>query len=117
VNAISLVAPTVGAKSVVEIKQYAEEEIRMLKELTWHYVILNNELATLQHGQTQTVRTVFETMCLAVKDNRRLFPPAYQEELAAAEGDMLLQTRVVVDYVASMTEHEVAHVYALLTGK
>jgi dGTPase len=117
VNAITLVAPTVGAKSVVEIKQYAEEEIRMLKELTWHYVILNNELATLQHGQTQTVRTVFETMCLAVKDNRRLFPPAYQEELAAAEGDMLLQTRVVVDYVASMTEHEVAHVYALLTGK
>ena len=54
---------------------------------------------------------------LAVKDNRRLFPPAYQEELAAAEGDMHLQTRVVVDYVASMTEHEVAHVYALLTGK
>lgn len=117
VNAISLVAPTVAAKSVVEIKLYAEEEIRMLKELTWHCVILNNELATLQHGQTKTVRTVFETMCLAVKDNRRLFPPAYQEELAAAEGDMLLQTRVVVDYVASMTEHEVAHVYALPTGK
>ena len=116
-NAITLVPPTAGAKSVVEIKQYAEEEIRMLKELTWHYVILNNELATLQHGQTETVRTVFETMCLAVKDNRRLFPPAYQEELAAAEGDMHLQTRVVVDYVASMTEHEVAHVYALLTGK
>jgi dGTP triphosphohydrolase len=30
---------------------------------------------------------------------------------------MLLQTRVVVDYVASMTEHGVAHMYALLTGK
>jgi dGTPase len=117
VNAITLVAPTVGAKSVVEIKQYAEDEIRMLKELTWHYVILNNELATLQHGQTRAVRIVFKTMCLAVKNNRRLFPPAYQEELAAAEGDRLLQTRVVVDYVASMTEHEVAHVYALLTGK
>jgi dGTP triphosphohydrolase len=117
VNAITLVAPTAGAKSVVEIKQYAKEEIRTLKELTWHYVILNNELATLQHGQTQAVRIVFKTMCLAVKNNRRLFPPAYQEELAAAEGDMLLQTRVVVDYVASMTEHEVAHVYALLTGK
>jgi dGTPase len=117
VDAITLVAPTVGAKSVVEIKQYAEEEIRMLKELTWHYVILNNELATLQHGQTRAVRIVFKTMCLAVKNNRRLFPPAYQEELTAAEGDMLLQTRVVVDYVASMTEHEVAHVYALLTGK
>ena len=116
VNAITLVAPIAGAKSVVEIKQYAKEEIRMLKELTWHYVILNNELATLQHGQTQAVRIVFKTMCLAVKNNRRLFPPGYQEELAAAEGNTLLQTRVVVDYVASMTEHEVAHLYALLTG-
>ncbi len=117
VDAITLMKPTDEAKSVVDIKSYAQDEIRMLKELTWHYVILNNELATLQHGQTQTVRTVFETMHLAVKDNRRLFPPAYQEELDAAAGDPLLQTRVVVDYVASMTEHEVARVYALLTGR
>jgi dGTPase len=117
VTAITLVTPAAGAESVVEIKPYAEDEIRMLKELTWHYVILNNELATLQHGQTQTVRTVFETMLLAVKNNRRLFPPAYQEELDTAEGDSLLQTRIVVDYVAGMTEHEVARVYALLTGK
>ena len=117
VNAITLVAPIAGAKSVVEIKQYAKEEIRMLKELTWHYVILNNELATLQHGQTQAVRIVFKTMRLAVKNNRRLFPPGYQEELAAAEGNTLLQMRVVVDYVAGMTEHEVAHLYALLTGR
>ena len=118
VDAITLLMPTAGAKSVVDIKPYAEDEIRMLKELTWHYVILNNELATLQHGQTQTVRIVFETMFSAAKDNRwKLFPPAYQEELDAAKGDSLLQTRVVVDYVASMTEHEVARVYALLTGK
>jgi len=118
VDAITLLMPTAGAKSVVDIKPYAEDEIRMLKELTWHYVILNNELATLQHGQTQTVRIVFETMLSAAKDNQwKLFPPAYQEELEAAKGHSLLQTRVVVDYVASMTEHEVARVYALLTGK
>jgi len=117
VDAITLLMPTTGAKSVVDIKSYAEDEIRMLKELTWHYVILNNELATLQHGQTQTVRTVFETMLSAVKDNQwKLFPPAYQEELDAGKGDPALQTRVVVDYLASMTEHEVARVsYALLT--
>jgi dGTP triphosphohydrolase len=88
----------------------------VLKELTWHYVILNNELATLQHGQTKIVRTVFRTMQRAVRGNRKLFPPAYQEELDAAEGNIPLQTRVVVDYVASMTEHEIAHVYALLNA-
>jgi dGTPase len=117
VNAITLLMPTAGAKSVVDIKPYAEDEIRMLKELTWHYVILNNELAALQHGQTRTVRMVFETMLSAVKDNQwKLFPPAYQEELDAAKGDSILQTRIVVDYVASMTEHEIARIYALLTG-
>jgi dGTP triphosphohydrolase len=56
-------------------------------------------------------------MHLAVKDNRTLFPPAYQEELDTAAGNDLLQTRIVVDYVASMTEREVARVYALLTGR
>lgn len=116
VNAIKLLKQTPGAKMVVEVERYALDEIRMLKELTWHYVILNNELATLQHGQTRTVRTVFKTMLCAMRDNRKLFPPAYQEELDAAEGDLLLQKRIVVDYVASMTEHEVARVHALLTG-
>jgi dGTP triphosphohydrolase len=118
VKAIKLAKPTAGAQRLVEIGQYAEDEIRMLKELTWHYVILNTELATLQHGQTQTVRTVFQTMLEAAKNNSwKLFPPGYQEELAAAGNDTLLQTRVVIDYVASMTEHEVARVYSLLTGR
>jgi dGTPase len=118
VDAITLVMPTTGASAFIDIKHYAQDEIRMLKELTWHYVILNNELATLQHGQTQAVRIVFETMLAAARDKSwKLFPPGYQEELQAAEEKPDLQTRVVVDYVASMTEHEVARVYALLTGR
>jgi dGTPase len=118
VNAITLLMPMAHAKSIVDIMQYARDEIRMLKELTWHYVILNNELATLQHGQVQTVRCVFTTMLSAAKKHQwKLFPPAYQEELDGAAGDPVLQTRSVVDYVASMTEHEVTRVYALLTGK
>jgi len=118
VNAIRLLAPQAGDKNVVEIQRYAEDEIRMLKELTWHYVILNNELATQQYGQTQTIRIVFEIMAAAVKcKSWNLFPPAYQEELEAGEGAPLLQTRIVVDYIASMTEHEIARVYGLLTGK
>ena len=90
----------------------------MLKELTWHYVILNNELATLQHGQTQSVRVVFETLLNAAKGGSwKLFPPAYEEELRAAIGDRNLQTRVVIDYLAGMTEREVTRIYTLLTGK
>ncbi len=100
------------------IQQYAQDEIRMLKELTWHYVILNNEVATLQHGQTQTLRVVFETLLNAAKGGSwKLFPPAYEEELREANPNRALQTRIVIDYLASMTEHEVVRIYALLTGK
>jgi dGTPase len=118
VEATSLVMPTSGARSVVHIKQYAQDEIQILKELTWHYVILNNELANLQHGQTQTIRVVFETMAADAKGQSwNLFPPAYQEELETAKDDSLLRARIVVDYIASMTEHEVARVYRLLIGQ
>lgn len=118
VNAIKLVEPAAGFSGVVEIAQYAQDEIRMLKELTWHYVILNNELATLQHGQTQSIRVVFETLLNAAKGGSwKLFPPGYEEELRGAAGDRRLQTRIVVDYVAGMTEREVTRIYALLTGK
>ncbi len=119
VEAISLVQPTAGARSLVKIEAYARDEIRMLKELTWHYVILNNELATVQFGQRQAVRTVFETMLEAAEDEKawNLFPPLYQEELSEAKDDESLRKRIVVDYVASMTEHELARIHAALTGK
>ena len=119
VEAIRLVQPTAGARSLVKIEAYAQDEIRMLKELTWHYVILNNELATVQFGQRQAVRTVFETMLEAAEDEKawNLFPPLYQEELSDAKDDELLRKRIVVDYVASMTEHELARIHAALTGK
>jgi dGTPase len=118
VDAIALRMPAPGIVSVVEIQQFAQDEIRMLKELTWHYVILNNELATQQYGQKQMIRGIFEPLLNAAKGGSwKLFPPAYEEELQAAHGDRALQTRIVLDYVAGMTEHEVARVYALLTGK
>lgn len=119
VNAIRLVAPESGTESLVRIESYARDEIRVLKELTWHYVILNNELATVQYGHRQAVRTVFKAMIKAAEDDKtwRLFPPSYQEYLSAAQGDVLLKKRVVVDYVAGMTEHEIARIHACLTGR
>jgi dGTPase len=119
VDAIKLIEPSAGAVSLVHIERYALDEIRMLKELTWHYVILNNELATVQFGQQQAVRTIFETMISASENQKtwKLFPPLYQEELAGTGNSPLLKKRIVVDYVASMTEHELARIHNALTGK
>jgi dGTP triphosphohydrolase len=92
VDAIRLLPPTKDTESVVQIESYAQDEIRMLKELTWHYVILNKELAAVQYGQREAVCTVFQTMLKAAQDDQtwNLFPPAYQEELYAAQSDLLI---------------------------
>lgn len=116
VGAIHLVTPN-GEGRVVRIDALAQDEIRMLKELTWHYVILNAELSTVQHGQEQAVQTVFNVMIEAARTGRlQLFPPLYRGELAA-EGDPNRKNRIVVDYVASMTERELARIHAVLTGR
>jgi dGTP triphosphohydrolase len=58
-------------------------------------------------------------MTKAAEDEKtwRLFPPSYQEYLSAAHDDVLLKKRVVVDYVAGMTEHEIVRIHACLTGR
>lgn len=119
VDAIQLIRPSSGAKSIVKIEQYARDEIRMLKELTWHYVILNSELATVQFGQREAIRAVFGVMVHASegRNSWNLFPPLYQEELDEAGDNTDLRKRIVVDYIASMTEHELARIHAALTGK
>jgi dGTPase len=116
VNAIRLVIPKTGGR-LVEIGVPAQDEIRMLKELTWHYVILNAELSTVQYGQQQAVQTVFGVMIEAARSGRlELFPPLYRDELSF-ETDSRLRNRIVVDYVAGMTERELARMHATLTGR
>jgi dGTPase len=118
VEAIRFVLPNGTGCPLVFIKPQAQDEIRMLKELTWHYVILNNELATTQHGLREIVRTVFRVLLKASQEeNWKLFPPAYQEDLTAAKKGSLLQKRILVDYIASLTEREIARIYHVLTGR
>lgn len=116
VSAIRLVSPKTGER-VVKIDALAEDRIRMLKELTWHYVILNAELSTVQHGQQEAVQAVFGVMIEAARTGRlELFPPMYRDELGG-ESDPHRRNRIVVDYVASMTERELAKIHAVLTGR
>lgn len=115
VGAVRLIKPA-SSKPFVEIDARARDEIRMLKELTWHYVILNADLSTVQHGQQQAVKTVFGVMIEGARTNRlELFPPLYRDELGAEQNDSL-RNRIVVDYVAGMTERELARIHAALTA-
>jgi len=119
VNAISFVDPKDSSRELVKITPRAKDEILMLKELTWQYVILNHELATIQHGQRQTVRTVFMTMLKAAGNRQQqcLFPLEYREELSRVGNNRTALKRIVTDFVASMTEREIKSLYHSLRGR
>jgi len=65
------------------------------------------------------VRETLEIMLKAVKDgNDGLFPPVFQQMLAAINDSGsadLERKRLAVDYVAGMTEREIARKHLLLT--
>ena len=117
VEAIHLQQPDDKGRCV-KITESAEDEIRMLKELTWHYVILQNELATYQRGQRKVVERVFSDLRAAADDRKawNLFPPFFQGELRDAHADPNKLTRAVADCVSSMTENEVVKTYRALMG-
>ena len=106
------------ADPFVAFEPSAKDEVHMFKELTWCYVILNNDLATLQQGQRRIVRTVFLAMLKAALNAKKLslFPSEYQEQLETAGGDRKKLTRTVADFVASMTEKEITNLYKALCG-
>lgn len=103
--------------SPVHVDQYVKDEIQVLKELTWHYVIVHHELASGQHGQQSIIKTLFSTLLGAAhtKAEWKLFPSALQERLAANSSDQAL-VRTVTDYIASMTEKEAKRQFHTLTG-
>jgi dGTPase len=117
VKAMSLDARP-DAKKLVAIDSNNENEIAMLKQLTWHYVILRDDLASEQHGQRRMIGEVFRVLMkqLDAKGEPTLFPMWLRAQIHAAGSDTLEKKRLVVDYVSGMTERELMRSHRVLTG-
>ena len=104
--------------SPATINQDAQDEVNIAKQLTWHYVIMNNELATSQHGQRKIVGDLFDLLYEAAssKNNLKLFPKAYEQELSRQQYTEHQTIRIVADYISGMTEKEVTSVYKKIHG-
>lgn len=122
VGAIRLRVPRNTKERRVVIEPFAEMEITMLKELTWHYVIANPALAAQQHGQRQVVRELFRILLAATGTDRDLLPPGPREALEDAEATTPkpqwddARCRVIADTIAVMTEKQAFEMHARLTG-
>ncbi len=101
----------------VRINPAMEKEVIMLKQLTWHYVILNPALATQQHGQRKAIQTLFEIFLKAAKEpaRRAMFPVAFREMLDRTEEEADW-ARIVCDYIAGMTERQALALHCKLAG-
>lgn len=115
INSVKLI-PNKTAFDVVVAKEF-RDEVSLLKELTWSYVIQDPALATQQMGQRNMVCTLYEAYANAAlrKSEWRLFPAYYQERLQYADHDSE-KLRVCVDLIAGMTEVQVHRVFARITG-
>lgn len=123
VGAVRLRIPRHPKERRIAIEPFAEMEITMLKELTWHYVIANPALAAQQHGQRRVLATLFGILLGATANNREVLPPGPREALEEAEAATPkahwadARCRVVADTIAVMTEKQAFELHARLTGE
>jgi dGTPase len=118
VNAIELHRPS-NDEAFVKIVPLQKQRVRMLKALTWFYVIYNPALATQQYGQRQIVKKLFEIFGNAVvsrNGQHNIVPLAFREEELEARESPARAARIVADLIASMTEQGAVKLHRRLTG-
>ena len=94
-----------------------QAEVAMIKELTWHYVIHQQGLATVQHGQKHIIRDLFEIYAAAIQRGELdIFPQRFEKSLLT-ESDPRAHLRTAADAIASMTDQEASNTHGRLTGR
>lgn len=107
-----------SASGVAEftIDQPIQDEVTVLKQLTWFYVIERPSLAVMQRGQRRVVESLLDWYRSAAEDgDYGLFPPAQAERVQAAQTPEA-RGRVVIDFVAGMTESAALELFRRMSG-
>ncbi len=115
-DAIELVDPqsSKGGRCV-EIKEFARNQTAILKELTWTYVILHHDLATIQYGQRLVIHSLFDIFHDAIVQGRlELFPVGFAQLIQESPG--VPPARWTADYLSGLTEQEVGRLHHRLAN-
>jgi dGTPase len=121
VAAIRLRRPDAKSRKCVSINTAAEQEVHILKQLAWTYVIENPSLTTQQYGQRKVVRDLFDIFVHeSMASNTTIFPAPYRELIERAGQNPKKKdggrVRAVVDMIAGMTEQAAINMHRRLTG-
>lgn len=110
INAFKLNVPSDNSQKYATIPDNKRIEIKLLKQLTWHYVIENPSLAIQQFGFKKVIKDLFEVY--NDKKNDRLVPPL----LWFRRDDSASQARIAADIVSSMTDSQALNLHKRLFG-
>lgn len=116
INAARIENLKMGPKIVID--EALQVEVKMLKELTWTYVIEGPSLAAQQHGQRKIISELYKIYSESALDpkNWAIFPMYYREKLHTNQDDLIELQRIPVDLIASMTEKQAIAMYHRLSG-
>ncbi len=124
IPAITLKKPDRTDARAVAIQREAEQEITMLKQLTWFYVIQRPSLAAQQLGQKRVVCDLFEIFHRATESvtGRDVLPVGARQFLDEALTTIktqeveALRARVAADVVCNLSEQQAIALHQRLTG-
>lgn len=100
--------------SGVVIPREVEGEVRILKEITKHYIISNPALLAQQRGQKKIISDIFQALC----DESQVAPPGYLPTRLRYiwdlnEGNL---PRYAADCISGLTEREVVSLHERMFG-
>jgi dGTPase len=118
ISAIELREPTRRNSCPLAFDPVLRAEVWMWKQLTWYYVIDKPSLATQQHGLRGVITCLYEIFRDAARSgNLNLFPAGFREALGGIDSDWETNChRIVVDFIAGMSEREAIVMHHRLTG-
>jgi dGTPase len=100
----------------LKIGDRAKQEVALVQELTWQYVIEDPTLRALQEYQNRMIRKVFDVLESARRNGLTsgLIPPSYLERIQEANSTSE-KTRAIVDLVANMSEDQIANTHRAIS--
>lgn len=118
INALKLREPDKGNSRLVERLGLPEQEIAILKQLTWFYVIDAPSLAIQKLAQAKIIERLFDVFHeeVHVKNPSGVLPIYYRELLKQPGLEETYKSRAAVDLIASMTETQAVAAYQRLEG-
>ena len=103
-------------RASLKIKNEIVDQVIILKQLTWFYVIERPSLSVMQKGQREIVNSLYTMYSRAIEEgNLHMFPPVFAER-ARDVGSVAGKERITVDLIAGMTEQSATEIYRQSLG-